>query len=174
MAPVLSGYPSVAKIFPATRKSGWFICERSSVSGKARAILRKSLAVTSSFSGLLRCVRSAQSAWRLRKVTSISRTALQRSSSGAVVDSAMERPERRFARAGQSCPGTQRPRSAHSLPAISSMAWPVPMMGAVVYSAQATPRRSSSSRVPEHGVHGLKGDAMETDQPCGNRAIICQ
>jgi RNA-directed DNA polymerase len=40
------------------------------------------------------------------------------------------------------------------------------LMGTVTYPAQATPRRSSLSRVPENGVHGLKGDAMETDQPC--------
>ena len=40
------------------------------------------------------------------------------------------------------------------------------LMGTVKYPAQATPRRSSVSRVPENGVHGLKGDAMETGQPC--------
>jgi group II intron reverse transcriptase/maturase len=39
------------------------------------------------------------------------------------------------------------------------------LMGTVHYPAQATPRRSSLSRVPENGVHGLKGDAMETGQP---------
>jgi hypothetical protein len=39
------------------------------------------------------------------------------------------------------------------------------LMGTVKYPAQATPRRSSLSRVPENGVHGLKGDAMETGQP---------
>jgi group II intron reverse transcriptase/maturase len=39
------------------------------------------------------------------------------------------------------------------------------LMGTVRYPAQATPRRSSLSRVPENGAHGLKGDAMETDQP---------
>jgi hypothetical protein len=39
------------------------------------------------------------------------------------------------------------------------------LMGTVKYPAQATPRRSSLSRVPENGVHGLKGDAMETSQP---------
>jgi RNA-directed DNA polymerase len=38
------------------------------------------------------------------------------------------------------------------------------LMGTVHYPAQATPRRSSLSRVPENGAHGLKGDAMETDQ----------
>jgi len=38
------------------------------------------------------------------------------------------------------------------------------LMGTVRYPAQATPRRSSLSRVPENGTHGLKGDAMETDQ----------
>ena len=32
------------------------------------------------------------------------------------------------------------------------------LMGAVKYPAQATPRRSSLSRVPENGMHGLKGD----------------
>ena len=31
-------------------------------------------------------------------------------------------------------------------------------MGTVKYPAQATPRRSSLSRVPENGTHGLKGD----------------
>jgi RNA-directed DNA polymerase len=40
------------------------------------------------------------------------------------------------------------------------------LMGTVHYPAQATPRRSSLSRVPENGTHGLKGDAMETDRPC--------
>jgi len=39
------------------------------------------------------------------------------------------------------------------------------LMGTVHYPAQATPRRSSLSRVPENGTHGLKGDAMETGQP---------
>ncbi|MDP1636097.1 MAG: group II intron reverse transcriptase/maturase, partial [Gallionellaceae bacterium] len=32
------------------------------------------------------------------------------------------------------------------------------LMGTVQYPAQATPRRSSLSRVPENGKHGLKGD----------------
>src|ERR1700688_4201689 len=32
------------------------------------------------------------------------------------------------------------------------------LMGTVHYPAQATPRRSSLSRVPENGTHGLKGD----------------
>ena len=40
------------------------------------------------------------------------------------------------------------------------------LMGTVKYPAQATPRRSSLSRVPENGMHGLKGDTMGTDQPC--------
>jgi len=31
------------------------------------------------------------------------------------------------------------------------------LMGTVTYPAQATPRRSSLSRVPENGTHGLKG-----------------
>jgi len=35
-------------------------------------------------------------------------------------------------------------------------------MGTVKYPAQAPPRRSSLSRVPENGMHGLKGDSMET------------
>jgi RNA-directed DNA polymerase len=39
------------------------------------------------------------------------------------------------------------------------------LQGTVNYPAQAPPRRSSLSRVPENGVHGLKGDAMETGQP---------
>jgi hypothetical protein len=38
------------------------------------------------------------------------------------------------------------------------------LMGTVQYPAQATPRRSSLSRVPGNGMHGLKGDAMETGQ----------
>ena len=32
------------------------------------------------------------------------------------------------------------------------------LMGTVKYLAQATPRRSSLSRVPENGTHGLKGE----------------
>ncbi|HXP15712.1 MAG TPA: group II intron maturase-specific domain-containing protein [Terriglobales bacterium] len=40
------------------------------------------------------------------------------------------------------------------------------LMGTVKYPAQATPRRSSLRRVLENGTHGLKGDAMETGQPC--------
>jgi hypothetical protein len=32
------------------------------------------------------------------------------------------------------------------------------LMGTVKYPSQATPRRSSLSRVPENGMHGLKGD----------------
>jgi len=40
------------------------------------------------------------------------------------------------------------------------------LMGTVPYPAQATPRRSSLSRGPENGMHGLKGDAMEPGQPC--------
>ena len=32
------------------------------------------------------------------------------------------------------------------------------LMGTVKYPAQATPRRSSLSRVPENGTHGLKGE----------------
>jgi len=35
------------------------------------------------------------------------------------------------------------------------------LMGTVHYPAQATLRRSSVSRVPENGPHGLKGDSME-------------
>jgi len=38
------------------------------------------------------------------------------------------------------------------------------LLGTVRYPRQATPRRSSLSRVPENGTHGLKGDAMETGQ----------
>jgi RNA-directed DNA polymerase len=34
------------------------------------------------------------------------------------------------------------------------------LMGTVCYPAQATPRRSSVSRVPENGMHGLKGGHM--------------
>jgi RNA-directed DNA polymerase len=36
------------------------------------------------------------------------------------------------------------------------------LMGTVKYPAQATPRRSSVSRVRENRTHGLKGDSMET------------
>ena len=36
------------------------------------------------------------------------------------------------------------------------------LMGTVRYPTQATPRRSSISRVPENGTHGLKGGCMET------------
>jgi len=36
--------------------------------------------------------------------------------------------------------------------------------GTVLAPAQATPLRSSANRVPENGMHGLKGDAMETGQ----------
>jgi RNA-directed DNA polymerase len=32
------------------------------------------------------------------------------------------------------------------------------LLGTVKYPAQATPRRSSLSRVPENGTHGLKGE----------------
>jgi hypothetical protein len=32
------------------------------------------------------------------------------------------------------------------------------LMGKVKYPAQATPRRSSLSRVPENGMHALKGE----------------
>ncbi len=35
-------------------------------------------------------------------------------------------------------------------------------MGTVQCPAPATPRRSSLSRVPENGMHGLKGGCMET------------
>jgi len=38
------------------------------------------------------------------------------------------------------------------------------LMGTVHYPAQATLRRSSVSRVPENGPHGLKGDSMDTGQ----------
>jgi hypothetical protein len=37
--------------------------------------------------------------------------------------------------------------------------------GTVKYPARATPRRSWLSRMPENGMHGLKGDAMDTAQP---------
>jgi len=40
------------------------------------------------------------------------------------------------------------------------------LMGTVKYLAQATPRRSSVSRVPENGPHGLKGDSMEPGRLC--------
>jgi hypothetical protein len=36
------------------------------------------------------------------------------------------------------------------------------LQGTVKYPTQATPRRSSLSRVPENGTHGLKGNSMET------------
>jgi RNA-directed DNA polymerase len=35
------------------------------------------------------------------------------------------------------------------------------LMGTVKYPAQATPRRSSLSRVPENGMHGLKGEIRD-------------
>jgi RNA-directed DNA polymerase len=35
------------------------------------------------------------------------------------------------------------------------------LMGTVKYPAQATPRRSSVSRVPENGMHGLKGEVRD-------------
>jgi RNA-directed DNA polymerase len=35
------------------------------------------------------------------------------------------------------------------------------LMGTVKYPAQATPRRSSLSRVPENGMHGLKGESRD-------------
>jgi RNA-directed DNA polymerase len=38
------------------------------------------------------------------------------------------------------------------------------LRGTVRYAAQATPRRSSVSRVRENRTHGLKGDLMETGQ----------
>jgi hypothetical protein len=38
------------------------------------------------------------------------------------------------------------------------------LMGTVKYPAQATPGRSSVSRVRENRTHGLKGDSMETGQ----------
>lgn len=38
------------------------------------------------------------------------------------------------------------------------------LMGTVKYPAQATPGRSSVSRVRENRTHGLKGDSMETDR----------
>ena len=38
------------------------------------------------------------------------------------------------------------------------------LMGTVKYPTQATPRRSSLSRVPENGMHGLKGGYMEPGQ----------
>lgn len=38
------------------------------------------------------------------------------------------------------------------------------LRGTVCYPAQAAPRRSSLSRVPENGTHGLKGGYMETGQ----------
>ncbi len=38
------------------------------------------------------------------------------------------------------------------------------LLSTVQYPAQATPRRSSVSRVPENGTHGLKGGSMEPGQ----------
>jgi RNA-directed DNA polymerase len=46
------------------------------------------------------------------------------------------------------------------------------LLGTVQSPTQATPGRSSLSRVPENGTHGLKGDAMETGQLRRYRAII--
>jgi hypothetical protein len=39
------------------------------------------------------------------------------------------------------------------------------LMGTVKYPSQAAPRRSSLSRAPENGPHGLKGGYPETGQP---------
>jgi hypothetical protein len=39
------------------------------------------------------------------------------------------------------------------------------LMGTVKYPTQATPRRSSVSRVPENGTHGLKGMRWKRDNP---------
>jgi len=39
------------------------------------------------------------------------------------------------------------------------------LMGTVKYPAQASPGRSSVSRVRENRTHGLKGDSMETGRP---------
>ena len=39
------------------------------------------------------------------------------------------------------------------------------LQGTVCYPAQATPRRSSVSRVPENGMHGLKGGYMAQSSP---------
>jgi hypothetical protein len=58
------------------------------------------------------------------------------------------------------------PRSAHLSPANSFTEWAyIRLQDTVQYPTQATPRRSSLSRVPENGEHGLKGDAMEPGQP---------
>jgi group II intron reverse transcriptase/maturase len=39
------------------------------------------------------------------------------------------------------------------------------LMGTVCYPAQATPRRSSVSRVPANGMHGLKGGSLAQGRP---------
>ena len=52
---------------------------------------------------------------------------------------------------------TNRRSELHS-PALSSTVGLHKLMGTVKYPAQATPRRSSVSRVPENGMHGLKGE----------------
>jgi hypothetical protein len=49
--------------------------------------------------------------------------------------------------------------STFCLPALYGMGlhW---VMGTVCYPTQATPRRSSVSRMPEDGMHALKGGTM--------------
>jgi RNA-directed DNA polymerase len=42
------------------------------------------------------------------------------------------------------------------------------LQGTVRYPAQATPRRSSLSRVPENGTHGLKGGLWQNNGPVGS------
>jgi RNA-directed DNA polymerase len=59
--------------------------------------------------------------------------------------------------------GGQRPTRRHRFTVAQLQGMGLPQLaGTVKYPAQATPRRSSLSRVPENGTHGLKGDSMET------------
>jgi RNA-directed DNA polymerase len=58
-----------------------------------------------------------------------------------------------FRRGGQR-PTRRKPFTGHELYGMGLHE----LMGTVKYPTQATPRRSSLSRVPENGTHGLKGD----------------
>jgi hypothetical protein len=59
----------------------------------------------------------------------------------------------RFRRGGQG-PAKRPAFSSHQLSAMGLYR----LFGRVQYPAQATPRKSSLSRVPENGPHGLKGE----------------
>ncbi|MCC7496411.1 MAG: hypothetical protein IT160_02460 [Bryobacterales bacterium] len=63
-------------------------------------------------------------------------------------------PRRRRYRRGEYRPTKRAPFTADQLQGMGLHRW----TGSVRYPAQATPGRSSLSRVPENGMHGLKGD----------------